>query len=70
LHNTTYDRLEQHVAGEASDANDDLILGLLGRENANSLEVMNVLLGGARLKPSQRRPISSAPSWKTSSSPT
>lgn len=42
--NTAFERLEQHVGNQESDVNDDLILDLPGRENANSLEVMNALL--------------------------
>jgi hypothetical protein len=41
---TAYSRLEQHVAGQESDTNDDLILGLPAQENANSIAVMNALL--------------------------
>lgn len=43
--NTAYERLAQHVGAQFSDENDDLILGFPGRENANSLEVVNALLG-------------------------
>lgn len=45
--NETFERLQRKVAKEDSDANDELILGLPAQENANSLEVANVLLGNA-----------------------
>jgi|SRR5579871_6268723 len=47
--NAAFERLEQHVGNEVSDANDDLVLDLPGKENANSLEVMNALLEGGPL---------------------
>lgn len=52
---SAYERLEQRVQNEASDANDDLILTLPSRENANNLELMNVLLGNT--PPEETAPI-------------
>lgn len=41
---TAYDRLQQHVSEQASDTNDELVLGLPAQETANSIAVMNALL--------------------------
>ncbi|MBX9844940.1 MAG: hypothetical protein K2Z80_24325 [Xanthobacteraceae bacterium] len=45
--NGAFERLEQNVGNQQSDADDELILELPGQESANSLEVMNALLEDA-----------------------
>ncbi|MEQ9087073.1 MAG: hypothetical protein RIE23_07755 [Pontimonas sp.] len=43
--NDAYERLSRRMADEESDGDDDLVLGLPGCENANSLEIVDALLG-------------------------
>lgn len=43
--NDAFARLDRRAANESSDANDDLILDYPARESANSVELLNALLG-------------------------